>query len=61
MQAFIHVTILHRDALETVDGVESTVDDPSIITEQIFVISPDTKHNHHLVHQVRELVAGYLW
>ena len=61
MQAFIHVTILHRDALETVDGVESTVDDPSIITEQIFVILPDTKHNHHPVHQVRELVAGYLW
>ena len=59
-QASIHVTILHRHALETVDGVESTVDDPSIITEHIFVISPDTKHDHHSVHQVRELVAGYL-
>ena len=60
MQSSIHVTILHRHALETVDGVQSTMDDPSIITEHIFVISPDTKHDHHPVHQVRELVAGYL-
>ena len=59
-QASIHVTILHRHALETVDGVESTMEDPLIITEHIFVISPDTKHDHHSVHEVRELVAGYL-
>ena len=52
-QASIHVTILHRHALKDVDGVESTIEDPIIIPEHIFVISPDTKH-------VRELVAGYL-
>ena len=59
-QASIHVTILHRHALEDVDGVESTLEDPVIITEHIFVISSDTKHDHHSVHQVRQLVAGYL-
>ena len=59
-QASIHVTIFHRHALEDVDGVESTLEDPVIITEHIFVISSDTKHDHHSVHQVRQLVAGYL-
>ena len=59
-QASIHVTILHRHAPNDVDGVESTIEDPVIITEHIFVISPDTKHDHHSVHQVKELVAGYL-
>ena len=59
-QASIHVTILHRHALKDVDGVESTIEDPVIITEHIFVILPDTKHDHHSVHQVRKLVAGYL-
>ena len=59
-QASMHVTILHRRSLKDVDGVESTIEDPAIITEHIFVISPDTKHDHHSVHQVRELVAGYL-
>ena len=42
------------------DGVESTIEDPVIITEHIFVISPDTKHDHHSVHQVRELVTCHL-
>ena len=32
----------------------------SPVTGHIFVISQDTKHDHHSVHQVRELVAGYL-
>lgn len=59
-QASIHDTILHRHALKDVDGVQSTIEYPVIITEHIFVISPDTKHDHHSVHQVRELVAGYL-
>ena len=59
-QASIHITILHRHALEDVDGVESIIEDPIIIPEHIFVISPETKHDHHSVHQVRQLVAGYL-
>ena len=59
-QASIHVTILHRHALKDVDRVENTREDPNIIPEHIFVISPDTKHDHHSVHQVRQLEAGYL-
>ena len=58
-QTSIHATILHRRALKGQDGVESTIEDPVIITKNIFVISPDTKHDHHSVQQVRELVARY--
>lgn len=35
-------------------------DDPIIVTEHLFVISPDLKHNNHSVHEVRSLVAEYL-
>ena len=59
-QASIHVTVLHRHAIKDVDGVDSTLEEPVIVTEHIFVISPDTKHDHHSVHQVRKLVAEYL-
>ena len=43
-QASIHVTILHRHALNNTDGVESSPDSP-LVTEHIFVISPDCKHS----------------
>ena len=59
-QASIHVTILHRHAIMNIDGQESTEDDPIIITEHLFVISPDCRHNHHSVHEVRTLISGYL-
>ena len=59
-QAYIHVTVLHRHAIKDVYGVDSTLEEPVIVTEHIFVISPDTKHDHHSVHQVRKLVAEYL-
>ena len=60
IQASIHVTILHRHALTNVDGIESMAEDPSIVTEHIFVISPDCKHYHHSVHSARKLMDGYL-
>ena len=47
------MTVLHRHAIEDVDGVDST------ITEHIFVIFPDTKHDRYSVHQVRKLVEEY--
>ena len=50
----------HRHAIKDVYGVDSTLEEPVIVTEHIFVISPDTKHDHHSVHQVRKLVAEYL-
>ena len=59
-KASIHVTVLHRQAIKDVDGVDSTLEEPVVVTEHIFVISPDTKHDHHSVHQVRKLVAEYL-
>ena len=46
-QASVHITILHRHDLKDVGGVESTIEDPIIIPEHIFVISPDTKHDNH--------------
>lgn len=59
-QASIHVTILHRHSLAEVDGEESTPTEPKIVTEHLFVISPDLKHDHHSVHHCRQLVAKYL-
>ena len=60
VQASIHVTILHRHALMDVDGIESTEQNPQLITKHLFVISPDCKHDHHSVHSARKLMDGYL-
>ncbi len=43
-----------------VDGIESTDENPFVITEHLFVISPDCKHDHHSVHSARKLMDGYL-
>lgn len=59
-QASIHVTVLHRHSMADVDGEDSTPDSPKIVTEHLFVISPDLKHDHHFVHHCRTLVAKYL-
>ena len=60
MQASIHVTILHRHALIDVDIIESTERNVQLITEHLFVISLDCKHDHDSVHSVRKLMDGYL-
>ena len=60
VQASIHITILHRHALINVDGIQSTDGNPYVITEHVFVISPDCKHDHHSVHSARKLMNGYL-
>ena len=59
-QVSIHVTVLHRHSLKEVDGEDSSIEHPHIVTEHLFVISPDLKHDHHSVHQRRSLVAQYL-
>ena len=59
-QASIHVTIMHRHALAEIDGEESTEENPVIVTEHLFFISPDCKHDHHSVHRCREFVVDYL-
>mgnify|MGYP002803583687 CR=1 FL=1 len=60
IQVSIHVTILHRHALMDVDGIESSEENPVIITEHLLVISPDCKHDHHSVHSARKLMDEYL-
>lgn len=37
----LHVTILHRHAIQAIDGVESTEEEPHLIKEHVFVISDD--------------------
>ena len=59
-QVSIHITVLHRHAMIEIDGEQSTQENPVVITEHLFTISPDTKHDHHSVHCARELMDDYL-
>lgn len=56
----LHITILYCHAVEFVDGKTSTVDDPQIIKEHLFVISDDEVQDYHSVHKAQELVKSYL-
>ena len=60
VQPSIHITILHRHALINVDGIQSTDENPYVITEHLFVTSPDCKHDCHSVHSAQKLMNGYL-
>ncbi|CAC5416205.1 unnamed protein product [Mytilus coruscus] len=60
LEVSLHVTILHRHSVLEYDGKDSTAEEPNIITEQFFVISPDQKHDHHYTHCVQNLVSEYL-
>lgn len=59
-QASIHVTVLHRHALKEIDSEESSDEDPKLVTEHLFTISPDLRHDHHSVQACRQNVASYL-
>ena len=59
-EASLHVTILHRHAMLEVDGIESTPEDPRLIQEQLFVISPDLQHDHHFTYHAQWLLQEYL-
>ncbi|CAG2192156.1 unnamed protein product [Mytilus edulis] len=50
----------YEHAILEIDGEESTVENPSIITEQFFVFSPDESHDTYFTHDVRKLVTNYL-
>lgn len=56
----IHVTILYRHAILEYDGQHSTAENPNIVTEQLFVISPDVQHDRHFTHHCQKLVSNYL-
>ena len=53
----LHVTILHRHAVEEVDGVESTEDDPHLVKEHVFVTSDDPVQDYDSVHKMQELIG----
>ena len=56
----LHITILYRHAIQTVDGMTSTEADPKLIKEHLFVISDDDVQDYHSVHKVQELLKVYL-
>ena len=56
----LHITILYRHAVESIDGKTSTEDDPQIVKEHLFAISDDDVQDYHSVHKAQELIIGYL-
>ena len=56
----LHVTILHRHAVEAVDGVSSTDGDPRMIKEHVFVILDGPVQDYDSVHKAQELIHTYL-
>ena len=56
----VHVSVIHRHALLEYDGIDSLDDNPEIITEHFYVISPDQQHDQHFVHEVRKQIDYYL-
>ena len=59
-QASIHVTILHRHKLVQEENGHKIIDSQETVTEHLFVISPDLKHDHDSVHECRSVVVDYL-
>lgn len=51
---------MYRHAVDSVDGRESTEDEPFIIKEHIFVISDDVTQDYDSVHKAQELIDKYL-
>ena len=56
-QASLNVTVLHRHALLAIDGEESSEHDPQTVTEHLYVISPDLRHDHHSIKGCRNNVG----
>ena len=56
----LHVTIIHRHAIEAVNGVASTNESPYIIKEHVFVISDDPLQDHDSVHRCQEMICSCL-
>ncbi|XP_048583328.1 uncharacterized protein LOC125562972 [Nematostella vectensis] len=59
-KASLHVTILHRHAVESKDGITSTEAEPHLIKEHLFVVSDDPAQDHDSVHKAQELIHDYL-
>jgi len=52
----LHVSILYCHAVEAVDGVSSSEEEPNTIKEHILIISDDPIQDHDSVHKVQELI-----
>ena len=56
----LHITILHRHAIEATDGVTSTEEEPNLIKEHLFETSDDPIQDQDSVHKVQELIHSHL-
>ena len=53
----IHVTILYRHVILEKDGIDSSPQNPKLIREQFFVISPDTQHDRSFTQYSQKLIS----
>ena len=51
---------MYLHAVEVVDGIASSEEEPNIIKEHLFVISDDPTQDYDSVHKVQELIHRYL-
>ena len=56
----LHVTILHRHAVQATDGAASTEEESHLIKEHVFVILDDPIQDQDSVQKVQELIHNYL-
>ena len=57
---YLHATNLHCHAVQAIDEVTSTEEEPHLIKEHVFGISNDTIQDHGSVHKVQELIYNNL-
>jgi len=55
----LHVSILYHHAVEAVDGVSSSEEEPTTIKEHILIISDDPIQDHDSVYKVQELIHAH--
>ncbi|KAJ8305083.1 hypothetical protein KUTeg_017361 [Tegillarca granosa] len=56
----LHVSVIYRHSILEVDGVGSSDEHPNIITEHLFLVSPDLNHDHNFSQYAQLQVAEYL-
>ena len=54
----IHVTILYRHSILEKDGINSSPENPKLIREQFFVISPDTQHDRSFTQYCQKQISA---
>ncbi|KAJ8307378.1 hypothetical protein KUTeg_015462 [Tegillarca granosa] len=56
----LHVSVIYRHSILEVDGVGNSDEHPNIITEHLFLISPDLNHDHNFSQYAQLQVAESL-